>query len=79
MGRRDRANLERLLRSAWERQTALTSEPNRKKGRHDTPLFLAVISILAIPLVYLLQASGVVEIKWAPSLIFYALILVIFI
>jgi hypothetical protein len=75
MAKGDRANLERLLRRAWERQTALLSQTKKPREGHDTGLVLAIFSGLAVPLVYVLQANGVVEIRWWISALIYLMII----
>ncbi len=39
--------------------------------KHDTGVFLGIVGVLAVPLVFVLQANGVVEIGWIPSFIIY--------
>lgn len=87
MGKGDRANLERLLRSAWERQIALRAATKPEslvvksvhKPHNDTSLFLGIISLAAVPLMYLLQANGVIAVPWILSLVIYAAINVVFV
>jgi hypothetical protein len=49
----------------------------QKKG-HDTALFLAIVGVVAVPLVFVLQANGLVEVGWLPSLVIYAAIIFVF-
>ena len=44
-------------------------------GGFDTALFLKVLSFLVIPLVYALQANGVVDISWKLSAAIYLIVL----
>lgn len=41
---------------------------------HDTPLFLAIIGVLAVPLVFVLQANGAVDMGWKLSAGIYAIL-----
>lgn len=49
--------------------------PRKRKSvttpRHDTPLFLAIVGVLAVPLVYVLQDNGVVHIGPTASTLIY--------
>jgi hypothetical protein len=47
------------------------------QGRHDTPLFLAVVGLIGMAIQFLLQANGVVTIPWVPSLIGYSALLML--
>src|ERR1035437_5278461 len=43
----------------------------QKPERHDTGIFLTIVGVLAVPLVFVLQANGVVDIGWSMSLAVY--------
>lgn len=84
MGKGDRTNLERLLRAAWTYQIADSANSEvmakqKKKSSHDTPVFLAIISAAAVPLAYVLQANGVVDIRSWLCLLIYLGIIVVFV
>src|ERR1700690_2149799 len=46
--------------------------------RDDTGVFLAIVGVLAVPLVYVLQANGVITIPGMPSLLMYVAIIILF-
>jgi hypothetical protein len=50
-----------------------------KKSDFDSGLFLGIVGLLAVPLMYALQANGVVEIGWKFSLGIYALVTAFFV
>jgi hypothetical protein len=48
------------------------------KQKYDTPLFATVTGVLLVPLVFVLQANGVVTIGWLPSLVIYVIVVALF-
>jgi len=78
MAKGGRKNLERILSSASERQAALRSSPNPvRHKKHDTALAITIFCALAVPIVYVLQANGVVTIGWKWSALIYSIVTVL--
>lgn len=47
------------------------TENRNRRNLHDDPTFIAYVGLLVAPVFFALQANGIVEITWIPSLLIY--------